>query len=40
MLVLQILYLTLIDQAKLAEGWSGLQLTGKYTIGFNPMLAE
>lgn len=40
MLVLQITYLTLIDQQTLVEAWSGLQLTGRYTIGFNPKLLD
>jgi hypothetical protein len=40
MLVLQITYLSLIDQERLVESWSGLQLTGRYTIGFNPKLLE
>lgn len=40
MLVLQITYLTLIDQTKVLEGWSGLQQTGRYTTGYNPKLME
>jgi hypothetical protein len=38
MLVLQLTYFTLMDQVTLLESWSGLQLTGKYTFGFNPTL--
>jgi hypothetical protein len=40
MLVLQITYLALIGQERLVESWSGLQLSGKYTIGFNPKLLD
>jgi hypothetical protein len=33
-------YFTLIDQEIIAEGWLGLQLGGKYLLGFNTIIVE
>lgn len=40
MLVIMLTYFTLMDQSIVAEGWLGLQLGGKYLLGYNAIILE